>query len=124
MSLALVIAGNHGQFTDWLHLVYGRRHAIPFAAPRYVAQADELWGIQAEHVDAFHLVGTYWEHLAWGSEPYLLLMEGGRMIGKAWAMDWETDFRMATIRRDPLTEEEMAATRRRLIEMEAELSDG
>jgi hypothetical protein len=119
----LVIAGNHGQFTDWLHLVYGRDRT-PGTPPRYVHDADGLFGYQAEDIDAFHQVGEYWLHPAWGSDVYCDLMDAGVQAGKPWAMDWVGDWRRAQALRDPVTPEEMEQARVGLTRLERELADG
>ena len=122
MGLVLVLAGNHQQFIGWLEMVYAKRARVG-DPPRHVDRPDHLWGVDAEAVDAFHQVGTYWQNPAWGSEPYLQLHREGHAIGKAWAMSWELDWRKANRLRKPVTPEEVDAARAALAWVERELSD-
>lgn len=123
MGLVLVLAGSHLQYLDWIRNVYGRAARVR-AAPRFVSKPEDLYGLRAADIDAFHQVGTYWNNPTWGSEQYGLLMEEGEFANKAWAMSWATDFLRASALRDPVTPEQLMDARRRLAALIGDLSDG
>ena len=123
MGLVLVLAGSHSQYLDWMRNVYGRAARVR-SAPRLVARPEDLYGVSADGIDAFHQVGTYWENPAWGCDEYGVLMEEGLHANKAWAMSWTTDFTKACALREPVTTEQFMDARRRLVTLMGELSDG
>ena len=115
----LAFAGNHRQFTDWLATQRGNANAT---RAREITREEQLRGVSAEDVEFIWFIGTYAQHNpAWRSAPYERLMGEGLALGKPWAIDEVEDLRRAYSK--PVPPAQMAVTRRRLQELERQLSD-